>query len=321
MKKQISTILAALMLTGCMTACSGKPIGDPDKLQIVTTIFPEYDWVMNVLGDKAGDAEVTMLLDKQVDMHSYQPTTEDIVVISTCDVFIYVGGESDAWVEDALDQATNGDMVVVNLMDELGDAVREEETVEGMEAGESEDEDEIEYDEHVWLSLRNAGVLVNSIAAALAEADPDNADTYAGNAASYNDELAALDSEYQSLIDGAPTKTLLFGDRFPFRYLVEDYALSYYAAFAGCSAETEASFKTITFLAGKVDELSLDTVLVIENSDDGIARTIIENTGSGDAQILTLDSMQSATLDDYKNGTTYLSIMRSNLSVLEQALY
>ena len=317
MNKKISAILAAALLLGSISACSGKPVGDPDKLQIVTTIFPEYDWVMNILGDKAADAEVTLLADNGVDMHSYQPTTDDILRISTCDVFIYVGGESDAWVEDALDQATNDDMVVVDLMSELGDAVKVEETVEGME---SEEEDDLENDEHVWLSLHNAEILVGSISEAISLADPDNADVYANNAASYIEQIYELDSEYHDVIDNAPVKTLLFGDRFPFRYLTDDYGLEYYAAFAGCSAETEASFKTITFLAGKVDELGLHSVIILDNSDSAIARTIIENTSDGDASILTLDSMQSATGSDYSSGKTYLSIMSSNLDILREAL-
>ena len=275
-----------------------------------------------ILGDKADHAEVTMLLDNGVDLHSYQPTADDIIKISDCDLFIYVGGESDGWVEDALKEATNQNMKVINLLDVLGEQAKVEEVVEGMaaEEEESEDEDEPEYDEHVWLSLKNAETLCNAITDALEEIDPANKDAYATNAASYLEKLAALDGEYQTVVDNAARKTVLFGDRFPFRYLVDDYGLSYYAAFAGCSAETEASFETISFLAGKVDELRLPCVLTIEGAQHKIAETIVQNTAEKNQSILTLDSMQSTTSTDVTNGTTYLSVMESNLDVLKQAL-
>lgn len=291
-------------------------------LKIVTTIFPEYDWVRQILGEHAKNVELTMLLDNGVDLHSYQPTADDIIKISDCDLFLYVGGESDGWVEDALKEATNKEMQVINLLDVLGEQAKVEEVVEGMaaEEEESEDEDEPEYDEHVWLSLKNAETLCNAITDALEEIDPANKDAYATNAASYLEKLAALDGEYQTVVDNAARKTVLFGDRFPFRYLVDDYGLSYYAAFAGCSAETEASFETISFLAQKVDELKLPCVLTIEGAKHKIAETIVQNTAEKNQSILTLDSMQSTTSTDVANGTTYLSVMESNLDVLKQAL-
>ena len=321
-------LLASCILGGCGKAASSSAPApsalqsDDKPLKIVTTIFPEYDWVREILGDKADHAEVTMLLDNGVDLHSYQPTADDIIKISDCDMFIYVGGESDGWVEDALKEAANKDMQVINLLDVLGEQVKEEEVVEGMEAEEeeSEDEDEPEYDEHVWLSLKNAETLCNAITDALEEIDPANKDAYAANAASYLEKLAALDGEYQTVVDNAARKTVLFGDRFPFRYLVDDYGLSYYAAFAGCSAETEASFETISFLAGKVDELGLPCVLTIEGAQHKISETILRNTAEKDQSILTLDSMQSTTSTDVANGTTYLSVMEGNLDVLKQAL-
>ena len=321
-------LLAAGILGGCGKAESSS-ISAPSAsqsgskpLKIVTTIFPEYDWVREILGDKADNAELTMLLDNGVDLHSYQPTADDIIKISDCDLFIYVGGESDGWVEDALKEATNKDMQVINLLDVLGEQVKEEEVVEGMEAEEeeAEDEDEPEYDEHVWLSLKNAETLCNAITDALETIDPANKDAYAANAAAYLEKLAALDGEYQTVVDNAARKTVLFGDRFPFRYLVDDYGLNYYAAFVGCSAETEASFETISFLSGKVDELGLPCVLTIEGAQHKIAETIVQNTAEKNQSILTLDSMQSTTSTDVANGTTYLSVMESNLDVLKQAL-
>ena len=347
MKKIITLILAVAISATCLCGCGAKKAGANDgKFEIVTTIFPEYDWVMNILGDNPGKAQVTMLLDKGVDLHSYQPTADDILKISTCDVFIYVGGESDKWVADALKEAVNEDMIVINLLDTLGDAAREEELVEGMQGEEHDHEDgedhedgdeheddenhedgdeheheeEVEYDEHVWLSLKNASALTKEISEAIIKADADNADTYRKNTDEYIGKLNALDKEYEDAVASAECKTLLFGDRFPFRYMTEDYGLDYYAAFIGCSAETEASFETITFLAGKVDELSLKSVIKLESSDGKIAKTIVENAKNKDIKILSLDSMQSATGKDVKNGTSYLSVMEKNLEVLKEAL-
>ena len=501
MKRIIPLCLALIMTVGLLAGCgkqNEQTASDKTKLRVVTTIFPEYDWVRAILGDKADNAEITMLLDNGVDLHSYQPTADDIVRISDCDLFVYVGGESDGWVENALKNAANRNMKVINLLEVLGDSVKTEETVEGMQeddhghshdkqltednirdrtlsdfagawkslhpyllngdldkfcqhrADEDEDSsttkdtylekfkaswqcdaekisingntitftyadgktvsaeytyagyqpkrndegtirsvryqfettsadapkyvqfndhghepgeaehfhiyfgndgfdalmsgktnpffvkdalsaedilDELmghdhgeEKDEHVWLSLKNAQALCVTIADALCAIDPDNKNTYIANAAAYRDKLAALDADYKAAVDGAAHKTVLFGDRFPFRYLVDDYGLRYYAAFAGCSAESEASFETISFLAGKVDELNLPCVLTIEGKNHKLAETIVQSTAEKNQKILTMDSMQSTTSEDVANGTTYLSVMEQNLSVLKEAL-
>ena len=327
MKKITALLLALLMLVGALAGCGKQnDTNKTDKLSIVTTIFPEYDWVREILGDKADNAEITMLLDNGVDLHSYQPTADDIVKISDCDLFIYVGGESDEWVEDALRNAANGNMKVINLLEVLGDSVKTEEIVEGMQEAEHEHEDaeehehEEEADEHVWLSLKNAKMLVRVISKALQELDPDSKDIYAANADAYVKKLSALDAEYQAAVDAASNKTILFGDRFPFRYLVDDYGLHYYAAFVGCSAETEAGFETISFLAKRVDEWKLPCVLTIEGAQHKIAETVVRNTTAKNQRVLTMDSMQSTTTQDVKNGTTYLSVMEKNLSVLKEAL-
>lgn len=503
MKKYISILLAAVMAVGCLAGCGQKNSNeqadntDDGKLKVVTTIFPEYDWVKEIAGDEISNIDLTMLLDNGVDLHSYQPTSEDIMKISDCDLFVYVGGESDSWVDDALKNATNKDMQVINLLDVLKDSIKTEESMPGMQAEEGhnhgyahfEDSDvqdrtlsdwdgdwqsvypylqdgvldevmekkaesgektaeeykeyyengyktdvsqitidaenntmcfvkngvaskatyeykgyqiydyesgsrgvryffeatsgdadapkyvqfsdhgiapgkaehfhiyagndgfdalseemenwptyypadmsgkeiaedmleheEKEYDEHVWLSLKNAQTLCKAIAEALETADPEHKDVYAANVDSYLEKLSSLDGQYQDAVANASQKTLLFGDRFPFRYMVDDYGLKYYAAFAGCSAESEASFETISFLAKKVDELGLKNIMTIENSDQKIAKTIRDNTKDKNQEILSLDSMQSTTSEDVKNGTTYLSVMESNLDVLKKAM-
>lgn len=499
MKRILFLILACTASLGMLTGCGNTLLIEKDsgKLKVVTTIFPEYDWVRQILGDKADDADITMLLDNGVDLHSYQPTADDIVKIADCDLFLYVGGESDGWVDDALAGAANKDRKVINLLDVLKDTVKTEEAMPGMQAeeghnhgyshfddsdvqertlsdwdgdwqsiypfltngtldevmerkaengaktaeeyrayyetgyktdvsqitidsanntmcfvkndiaakgvyqykghqiydyesgsrgvryffqktggdadapkfvqfsdhgiapgkaehfhifagndsfdalsqemenwptyypadmsGEEIKEDmleheEKEYDEHVWLSLKNAETLCEAIANALEELDEQNKDTYAANLTAYTDQLAALDAAYQTAVDTGKRKTVLFGDRFPFRYLVDDYGLSYYAAFAGCSAESEASFETVSFLAKKVDALSLPCVLTIEGKQHKIADTIVQNTKAKNQPILTMDSMQATTSEDAANGTTYLGVMENNLGVLKQAL-
>ncbi len=332
MKKIITLMLVAVLavcaLSGCGTSKSGEDTKDK-KIKIVTTIFPEYDWVMQILGDKADKADVTMLLDKGVDLHSYQPSTADIAKISEADVFIYVGGESDEWVEDVLKEAKNKKLKVINLMDVMGDKAKEEEVKEGMqpeeeehaeEAKDGKEEEEVEYDEHVWLSLKNAKIFTKKIADVLSEVDKADAKTYQANYESYAKKLDDLDKKYADAVASAKNKTLVFGDRFPFRYLVNDYGLDYYAAFVGCSAESEASFETVTFLAKKVDELGLSDVLTIEGKNHKIAKTVIENTKEKNQKVLTLDSMQSTTAKDVKDGATYLGIMEKNLKVLKEAL-
>ncbi|MBS4763681.1 metal ABC transporter substrate-binding protein [Brachyspira aalborgi] len=284
------------------------------------------------LGDKVKNVEVTMLLDNGVDLHSYQPTINYIAKISDCDMFIYVGGESDGWVNDALKNAKNDKMKVINLLEVLGDSVKTEELIEGMqeeehdhhhdneEITEEKHEHEEEKDEHVWLSLKNAKILCKVIADNLSEIDPENKDIYSANVSVYIEKLSALDEEYKKMVNGSNRKIVLFGDRFPFRYLVDDYGLDYYAAFVGCSAETEASFETVAFLSKKTDELKLPCVLTIEGANHKIAETVVANTYSKNQKVLTMDSMQSTTSSDVKNGITYISVMEKNLDILREAL-
>ena len=349
MKKILSVIVAAVMMAGCFCACAvnNNQSEDNENIKIVASIFPEYDWVMNVLGDNPGNAQVTLLLENGVDLHSYQPTAEDIVTISNCDMFIYVGGESDEWIEELIPNSDNKDMIAINLMEVLGDKAKEEELVEGMqeeehdhdhedagehEEGEEHDHDddeehehdheegEVEYDEHVWLSLRNASIFTDKISKELQEMDKEHAEVYKANADAYIEKINNLDKQYEEAVVSAQCKTILFGDRFPFRYLVDDYGIDYYAAFIGCSTENQANFDTILFLSDKVDELSLPCVMTIDSSDQKIAKTVVENTKNKDQKILRIDSMQTTTMKDVIEGKNYLAVMEDNLKVLKEAL-
>ena len=290
---------------------------------IVCTTFPQYDWIRNIIGDDSDKFQLTMLLDQGTDLHSYQPTAEDIAKIADADMFVYVGGESDGWVESALKEATNKDMKVVNMLDALETAVKVEEVVPGMQAEEGEETEEgegPENDEHVWLSLRNAVTLTDALSENIQEIDPANKEDYVENAGKYVDKLNDLDGRYALTISKGRRQAILFGDRFPFRYMADDYGLTYYAAFVGCSAESEASFETITFLAQKVDDLKLPVILTIEGADHNIAESIKNATESKNQEILTMNSMQSVTAEDVADGETYLNVMEDNLNVLSQAL-
>ena len=309
--------LLALLLALSFTLSMPVVLAEEKPLKIVTTIFPIYDWVRQIIGER--DVELTMLMDSGVDLHNFQPTAQDILTIAQCDLFIFVGGESDEWTEDVLKTVQNESLNVINLLDTLGDDVKEEEIVEGMET-EEEEEEEAETDEHVWLSLRNAETLVRTLADTIADIDPEQASLYRANAKNYIEKLQALDAQYAETVNAAAYKTILFGDRFPFRYLADDYGLAYYAAFAGCSAETEASFQTILFLAQKVDELRLPAVLTIENPKTRIAETVVNATQSRNQKILSLNSMQGVTGRDAQAGASYLGIMEENLHVLRDAL-
>ncbi len=306
-----AAMISVLSFSGCGKAPIEK---ESDGLKVVSTVFPSFDWAENLM---EGSGHTPALLIKNgADMHSFQPTAADLVTLSDADLFIYVGGESDGWVSDALKTAKNENMVTINMMELLSGSLREEELSEGMQGDAEEDA----YDEHVWLSVKNAETIVNALAEALEGLDTAHAALYQENASAYLDKLTSLDSAYQEAIDTAARKTLLFGDRFPFLYLIKEYGLDYYAAFPGCSAETEASFATVSFLAGKVDELSLPYVLTIDGSDGKIAQTIIDNTASKSAEILTLYSMQAVTDQQIADGASYLSIMEENLGVLKKAL-
>ena len=303
-------------LTAALTAaviflsvgCGELPEKRSGSLHVLCTVFPLYDWARNVAGEAA---EVSLLNENGADMHSYQPTAADIVKLHSCDVLIYTGGESEKWVSDVIKRSENKNLKVLKLIELLGDrAVNERE--EGIEVRSDGDE----TDEHIWLSLKNAEILTDRIAEALCAADGKNAAVYRKNAEEYSKALKTLDEKYTSVLKNAKHRTLIFADRFPFRYLTDDYGLDYYAAFPGCSAETEASFETIALLAKKADE-SGSFIFVTETSDRNIAKAVNRSTAKKDKKILTLDSMQSVKKNDIKNGITYISVMEKNLETLK----
>ena len=361
-------LATALTFVAC-SAESNEKAPAQKKVSIVATIYPQYDWLKNVLGDRLDAVNLKLLIKNGTDLHSYKPSAQDIAAIASADMVVYVGGESDEWIEKALKATPKDGRVQVNLMEALGDRVKEEEVVEGMqeetkderretkeiaeenhEHGEEAEEhehhehaethedhdhhehaeehedghhhhEEAENDEHIWLSLKNAEILVRALADAIAKVDSTNATEYHMNAALYVAKISALDAQYRAATDSATLKTILFGDRFPFRYLVDDYGIKYFAAFVGCSAESEASFETVAFLAGKMDSLALPAIFTIDGSNGKIARAILDaSKKSKETSVLTLNSMQSVTDAQMQSGVDYLSVMQSNLEVLKKAI-
>ncbi len=322
MKKSIH-FFSALLLAASLAACAAQPaentVDDETAIDVVTNSYAAYDWVKQIFADDTDHIRMTYLLENGVDLHNYQPDAEDIRKIADCDVFIYVGGESDRWAADAIRNSGNSHLLAVNMLACIGKLAKEEEVKEGMQA---EEEEEPETDEHVWLSVRNAsvitGVIFNQVSSLVT--DPEELKQITANYENYQSELMKLDQEYSEAAAEADLDTVIFGDRFPFRYLLDDYGIEYYAAFAGCSAETEASFETVQFLAEKADEIGARNILTIETGNQKLAETIINNTQTGDQGILVMNSIQSVNAEEVKAGLSYLEVMRENLEVLKQAL-
>lgn len=310
MKKTVSVLLAIIITALTFCSCR-KQIDESGNLSIVCTSFPQYDYIKNIIGSEKG---LTLLLDDGGDLHSYEPTAQDIITIGSADLFVYVGGVSDKWVESTLNAAANQGIKTIALMDCV--ETYTEEYVAGMEHNHA-DKEHGTLDEHIWLSLKNAAKITQVLCDAICEIDAENAQTYKSNAEKYIAELNALDAEYTAAINSAKRNTLLFADRFPFRYLIEDYGLKYFAAFAGCSSESEASFQTMAFLIDKTKELKLPVVLTIDGSDGSIAKTVCESTGAKSAM---LDSCQSVSAEEIQSGASYINIMKSNLNIIREAL-
>lgn len=308
----------AILATGCST--SEPAPSDDANVSIVTTGFPEYDWTKAMLEGIEGGYDLTMLLGDGIDMHSYQPSAKDIVTISEADMFVYGGGESDEWIEDVLAESTNDKLETVSLMDVSEDNAVEEEEVEGMQEGREEEADEPEYDEHVWMSPRIAKQCCRKIADKLIVLLPEDREQIEANYDRYANKLDEIDAEIAEAVSEGDIDTIVCCDRFPFRYLMDDYGLKYYAAFPGCSTEADASFETILFLAGKVDELGVQAVVLDASGDESLAKTVIENTESKNAEILRLNSMQIVTKEEADSGMSYLGIMADNAEVIRRVL-
>lgn len=317
--KKLKVILIACLCLLMMTGCSTSKV-DNKKIKIVCTTYVQYNWLQQIIGKENSTFDLSLIIKNGVDLHNYQPTVQDIVQISSADLFVCIGGESESWVNDAIKEAKNKDVKMISLMDVLKDQLKEEEHLEGVEEHDHEDEDETEYDEHLWLSLKNAHQAIEFLSNEIQKMDQKHKDTYQKNTKNYLKEIDDLQQQYQETVDLSKTKTLVFADRFPFRYLMNDYSLNYYAAFPGCSAETEASFSTVTFLASKIDELNLSYVVVVDQSDKKMAKTIINCTKNKNQKIVTLDSLQAVKQEQIDQGYSYLKAMKHNLKVLKKCL-
>ena len=321
MNKKINLIIIitfiSLIFVGCNTIKENNTTENNNKINVVTTIFPTYDFVRQIGGE---NVNVTMLLKPGQEAHSYEPTPKDILNIQNSDLFIYVGGENDVWVDEILDSMENNRPQTLKLLDITN--TLEEEIVEGMEDEHNHHhdhshEDEASIDEHVWTSPKNSILIVKEINNILSEKDEKNSNIYNTNAENYIKSLENLDEKFRQVVDSSKRKTVLFGDRFPFIYFAKEYGINYYAAFSGCSTETEASPKTITFLINKVKEEQIPVVFTIEFSNGKIADTIVEAT---DTKKLMLNSGHNLTKEQLESGVTYLSLMEENVEILREAL-
>lgn len=298
--KKVIILISVLLLALAATAAA------EEKLNVVATDFPCYDFVRQVAGDRA---DVTLLIHPGVEVHFYEPSPADILAISDADLFVYIGGEGDAWADSLLDGFDDDAPETLRMMDAVAPIEEEGE--------EEHAHDGPEYDEHIWTSPKNASLMVAAAAAALRAIDPDNADAYEANAQDYIAQIDAIDADIQAIVDGAARRTLVFADRFPFLYLVRAYGLDYVAAFPSCTADTEPTPQTILSLIQAVEADGSPVVYTIEMSTQAVARTVAEETG---AAILTLHSAQTVTQDEFDAGETYVSLMRKNIEALREGL-
>lgn len=310
--KIIGGILAIILVLGASIFAITKLKQDKNTANIISSNFIGYDFARAVTGDASN---ISMLIKPGTESHSFEPTPEDIINIRKADLFIYVGGESDEWIEDLFKNNEVSEEKTLRLMDLV--EVKEEELPDGMEEHEHEHEEVTEYDEHIWTSPVNAIKLVNGIKDKLSEIHPENKDIYTKNADSYTSRLFDIDQKFRDVIANSNKKELIFGDRFPFRYFVDEYGLDYYAAFPGCSEQTEASSQTIAFLINKAKSDNIKTILKIELTSDKLAKTIADEVG---AKVLTLNAAHNISSEDFEKGVTYVDIMESNVDVLKEAL-
>lgn len=316
MLRVVCAILIVGLVAGAAAVGIWKLAGNQksgEEVDVLSTNFIGYDLARAVVGD-AG-VEVSMLLKPGAEMHDFEPTPEDIIKIREADLFIYVGGESDEWVEELLDDNEISEEKVLRLMDLV--EVKEEELVEGMKEDHEDVDGEVEYDEHVWTSPVNAMKMVDGVREKMATIYPEKRETFERNAEEYNVRLKDIDRKIREVVTEGARKELIFGDRFPFRYFVDEYGLDYYAAFPGCSEQTEASSQTIAFLIDKAKAEGAKVILKIELTSDKLAQTIADEVG---AKVLTLNAAHNISQEDFERGVTYAEIMEGNLEVLREVL-
>ena len=330
--RRLRAFLLALTVAAGLCGCGRKPLQDNGKLRVVCTLFPYYDFVRQIGGD---NVDVTLVVPAGRETHSFEPTPLDVIRISEADVFVYNGGESEQWVESILDAAGEN---IPHILSMMGAAeLHEEEFSEGMQGqganahehsdhdhghgenggGDDAEDEETEYDEHIWTSPVNAMALCRAICDTLCEADPDNADGYRARLADYLDELQALDETFRDITDHAARRLLVFGDRFPLLYFCREYDLDYRAAFHGCAGDTEPSLATLKYLIDVVEKQEIPVVYTIELSSRKVAQAIAETTG---AQVRTFHSCQTVSRAEFDGGATYISLMTANAAALKEGL-
>lgn len=307
MKKFLITALAVLFVIE-FSSCKVRKMDTSDKVNIVCSIFPEYDWARNILGDDDDATTLTLLEKNGVDLHSYIPSSTDLSTVADCNLLFYTGGKSHTWITDILNNSSNTNQTVINLMEVLKDQLKKD------------GPDATDYDEHLWLSVKNAKIACSYFTETLCQLLPDSADRYKSRLADYMKKLDAMDLSLQGVVQASQNKTLIICDRFPFRYLAEDYGIQYCAPFSSCAGQREPGAEAIDLLSETLVKLNSSAVVVLENSDKKIAKTVIGNAKKPNCDILTMDSMQSVTLRQSFAGVTYISQMQKNLESLQKAL-
>ena len=310
MKKSILIILFYIFL---LVSCNSKILNKEKKLKVVTTIFPIYDFTKNIIGDN--DIDLQMIVKPGTEIHSFNATPSDIIDIQNCDVFIYIGGESEIFADKVINSIYTNNKKIVKLLDYV--VALDEEIIEGMENTDDDDHTEHIYDEHIYTSPKNAILIVDAIAKTMQEVDIKNADTYKANAKKYNEQIEILDNKIRKIIDSSKRKIIVFGDRFPFRYLVNEYNLEYRAPFTGCSSQVDVSPKTISYLIKYINDNNIPYLFTIELSNEKIVNTLVEQTG---AKKLKLHSAQNISREEFNSGIGYLDIINDNIKSLEIGL-
>ena len=306
MKKILIFLICAVLLCGC-----GAPKADNGKLRVVATIFPLYDFARAIGGEKIN---LKLLIDPGTEVHSYDPAPSDIRAIYGADLFCYIGGESDEWVNSLLgdinvDTFKGLDKVQTLEEQHIGESER------GHSHGHSEENRNHETDEHIWTSPENALILINSLTNVFCELDGENAAYYRKNAESYCREIRELQGEMRRLVAETPEPFILVADRFPFLYFAVEFGISYEAAFGGCAISADISMKTMKRLIDTVNEKAVSAAYFTEMSGKTVANALSEETGTA---LLELQSGHNVTLKEFNAGITYADILRQNIIALQK---